>query len=115
MALYKSLTFGVSALYTGIAGALSALVVAIRVAGQLRFFLSISFLVGIVVGGLASISGAVFGALFIQFIPNVADHISKSAPWAVYGVLSDCIHVLRCRRASPARCEVIWARFCRTR
>jgi hypothetical protein len=38
------------------------------------------------VGGLASISGAIYGALFIQFIPNVADQLSKAAPWAIYGV-----------------------------
>ena len=49
-------------------------------------FLSITFLVGVVVGGLASIWGAVFGAIFIQFVPNIADEISKSAPWAIYGV-----------------------------
>ena len=49
-------------------------------------FLSITFLVGIVIGGLASISGAVFGALFIQFVPNWAQDISKAAPWAIYGV-----------------------------
>ncbi|NBQ48750.1 MAG: branched-chain amino acid ABC transporter permease, partial [Sphingobacteriia bacterium] len=42
---------------------------------------------GVVVGGLGSISGAIFGALFIQFVPNVADEISKSAPWAVYGAM----------------------------
>ncbi len=42
--------------------------------------------VGVVIGGLASISGAIYGALFIQFIPNVADQISKAAPWAIYGV-----------------------------
>jgi branched-chain amino acid transport system permease protein len=23
----------------------------------------------------------------VQFIPNVADQISKAAPWAIYGVL----------------------------
>jgi branched-chain amino acid transport system permease protein len=38
------------------------------------------------VGGLASISGALFGALFIQFVPNWAQDISKAAPWAIYGV-----------------------------
>jgi hypothetical protein len=42
--------------------------------------------VGVVVGGLASIPGAIFGAIFIQFVPNIADEISKSAPWAIYGV-----------------------------
>ncbi len=43
-------------------------------------------LVGVVVGGLASISGALYGALFIQFVPNIADQISKAAPWAIYGI-----------------------------
>jgi len=47
--------------------------------------LSINLLVGIVIGGVASISGAIYGALFIQFIPNFADQISKAAPWAIYG------------------------------
>ena len=49
-------------------------------------FLSITLIVGVVVGGLASISGALYGALFIQFVPNIADQISKAAPWAIYGV-----------------------------
>jgi branched-chain amino acid transport system permease protein len=31
--------------------------------------------------------GALYGALFIQFIPNIADQISKAAPWAIYGVM----------------------------
>ena len=86
MALYKSLTFGVSALYTGIAGALGAIAVQFVAPDSFSFFLSITFLVGAVVGGLASISGAFYGALFIVFVPNVADQISKAAPWAIYGV-----------------------------
>jgi branched-chain amino acid transport system permease protein len=49
--------------------------------------LSIFLLVGVVVGGLASIPGAIFGGIFIQFVPNIADEISKSAPAAIYGVL----------------------------
>jgi branched-chain amino acid transport system permease protein len=85
-ALYKSLTFGVSAAYTGIAGALSALVIAFVAPDAFDVFLSITFVTGIVIGGLASISGAIFGALFIQFVPNWAQDISKAAPWAIYGV-----------------------------
>ena len=86
IALYKSLTFGISAMYTGIAGALGAIVVQFIAPDSFTIFLSISFLVGIVIGGLGSISGAFFGALFIQFVPNVADQISKAAPWAIYGI-----------------------------
>jgi len=84
-ALYKSTTFGVSALYTGIGGALGAIVVQFVAPDSFTAGLSINLLVGIVIGGVASISGAIYGALFIQFIPNFADQISKAAPWAIYG------------------------------
>jgi len=86
-ALVKSLTFGVSALYTGAAGALGAIAIQFVAPDSFGFFLSITLLVGVVIGGLASISGAFFGAMFIQFIPNIADQISKAAPWAIYGVV----------------------------
>jgi branched-chain amino acid transport system permease protein len=84
--LYKSLTFGVSAAYTGVAGALSALTIAFVAPDTFNVFLSITLLVGIVVGGLASISGAILGGFFIQFVPNWAQDISKAAPWAIYGI-----------------------------
>jgi branched-chain amino acid transport system permease protein len=85
-ALYKSLTFGVSALFTGVAGSLGAIAVQFVAPDSFDAFLSIRLLVGVVIGGLASISGAFYGALFIQFVPNIADQISKAAPWAIYGV-----------------------------
>ena len=85
-AFYKSMAFGVSALYTGIAGALSAIIVQFVAPDSFAGVLSINFLIGVVVGGLASISGAIWGALFIQFVPNFADQISKAAPWAIYGI-----------------------------
>ena len=84
-ALYKSLAFGVSAMYTGVAGALGAIAVQFVAPDSFNIFLSIMLLVGIVIGGLASISGALFGALFIQFVPNIADEVSKAAPWAIFG------------------------------
>ncbi len=69
-----------------IAGALGAIAVQYVAPDSFTIFLSLVFLVGIVVGGLASISGALYGALFIQFVPNVADEISKAAPWAIFGL-----------------------------
>lgn len=87
IAMYKTITFAISSMYAGIAGALSALAVQFVSPDSFPLFLSLSLLVGIVVGGLASISGAVFGALLIQFIPNVAEEISKAAPWAIYGIV----------------------------
>ena len=85
-AMVKSTTFAVSALYTGVAGALGAVVVQFVSPDSFSLNLAISLLVGTVVGGATSISGAIYGALFIQFIPNVTDQISKSAPWAIYGI-----------------------------
>ena len=61
-ALYKTLTFGVSALFTGVGGALSAIAVQFVAPDSFGFLLSISFLVGIVIGGFATISGAIYGA-----------------------------------------------------
>ena len=85
--VFKSLTFGVSAAFTGVAGALGAVAIAFVSPDSFQVTLSIFLLVGLVVGGLASIPGAFFGAIFIQFVPNIADEMSKSAPAAIYGVL----------------------------
>ena len=86
-AYYKSMTFGVSAMFAGVGGALSALTAQFVSPDSFTFFLSITLLVGIVVGGIGTISGALFGAVFIQFVPNIADEISKAAPWALYGII----------------------------
>jgi branched-chain amino acid transport system permease protein len=85
-ALVKSLAFGVSAAYTGVAGALSAIAIAYVAPDSFNVFLSITLLIGIVIGGLASIWGNLFGALFVQFVPNWAQDISKAAPWAIFGI-----------------------------
>jgi branched-chain amino acid transport system permease protein len=86
VARYKTTTFGISAMYTGIAGSLCSLAIQF-VAPDSFSALSIGFLVGIVVGGLGSISGAIFGSIFIQFVPHVAEKVSKAAPSAIFGLL----------------------------
>jgi branched-chain amino acid transport system permease protein len=93
-ALYKTTCFGISALYAGVAGGLSAIAVGFVSPESFGLPLSLAFLVGIVVGGLASLGGVLFGALFIEFVPNIADQLSvnfgesaKALPGAIYGVL----------------------------
>jgi branched-chain amino acid transport system permease protein len=93
-ALYKTTCFGVSALYAGVAGGLSAIAVGFVSPESFGLALSLAFLVGIVVGGLASLGGALFGALFIEFVPNIADQLTvsfgegaKALPGAIYGGL----------------------------
>lgn len=87
LALVKSLTFGASAACTGVAGALSAVVVAFVAPDSFGVFLSVTLLIGVVIGGLASIPGALYGAFFIQFVPTWAQEISKAAPWAIFGIV----------------------------
>jgi branched-chain amino acid transport system permease protein len=86
-ALYKSLTFGVSALYTGVAGALGAFLAGFVSPDSFSFLLSIDFIVGVVVGGIASIGGMLFGAAFVTLVPSLTSQISQAAPWAIYGAL----------------------------
>jgi branched-chain amino acid transport system permease protein len=87
LALLKTSTFAWSAVFTGIAGSLSAIVVQFVAPDTFGVFISIFLFVGLVVGGVASIGGTIVGALFIQFIPNIAENISKAAPGAVYGII----------------------------
>jgi branched-chain amino acid transport system permease protein len=86
-ALYKSLTFGVSALYTGVAGALGAIAVQFVAPDSFTIVLSIALFVGLVIGGVGSIPGTLVGGLFVLFVPNVAEEISKGLAGAVYGII----------------------------
>jgi len=86
-ALYKTLTFGVSAMFTGIAGALGAIVVQFVAPDSFSFLLSVSFLVGLIIGGIGSIPGCLVGGLFVLYVPNIAERISTGLAGAIYGVI----------------------------
>ena len=95
ISLLKTRTFAVSAMCTGVAGSLGAIAVQFVAPDSFGVFVSITLFVGLVVGGVASIPGALFGAVFIEFIPNFAEQVSKAAPGAVYGViLIACMYVM---------------------
>lgn len=89
LAKYKTLAFGISAFYAGIAGSLLAIATTFVNPETFPITLSIFLLVGVVVGGLGSLWPLVFGAVFIQFLPLWAQEISRSpgAPSVVYGVI----------------------------
>jgi branched-chain amino acid transport system permease protein len=87
VALFKTVTFGVSALYTGVAGAMSAVIIQFVAPDSFTMFLSIYLLVGVVIGGIGSLYGAFIGAAFIVLIPDVASSISKAATGAIYGIM----------------------------
>lgn len=83
----KTKAFAASALVTGIAGSLSAVAIEFVAPDSFTFGVSITLFVGMVVGGVASILGSLFGGLFVLFVPNIAEAISKAAPGVIYGVI----------------------------
>lgn len=87
LARYKTLVFAVSAMYAGVAGVGYVYVIRYVSPGSFLILLAISFLAAMVVGGLATISGALFGGLFIQFTPVYAQEINQGLAGLVYGVV----------------------------
>ena len=86
LAMYKATAFGISAMITGVAGALGAMVVKFVAPDSFTFFLSVALLVGLVVGGVGWLPGALIGAAAIIFLPNLAEELSKGLSGAFYGL-----------------------------
>lgn len=72
LALYKTLSFGVASALGGIGG--MVYVAELGIAAPLDFtqLISILFIVGLVVGGVGTLSGAVIGGLVLAFVPEWA-------------------------------------------
>jgi branched-chain amino acid transport system permease protein len=83
---YKTLAFGWSAAYAGIAGALVAVATAFVSPDSYGFAVSLALVTGAVLGGLDSLWGALIGAVIIEFLPLWAQKISSAAPSIVYGL-----------------------------
>lgn len=91
---YKTLAFGISAAYAGIAGSLYGLATSFVSPDAFPLSLSILLLVGAVIGGLASIPGPLIGGIFAFFLPiassqwiPVPKEIQNSTPSIAYGIL----------------------------
>lgn len=87
LARYKTLAFAVCAFYAGIAGSLYAHHIAYIGPDHFTLFLSIEYLVIILVGGLGSILGSILGATFVTLFPEVirmgSDILRQRFPGAV--------------------------------
>jgi branched-chain amino acid transport system permease protein len=81
IAAYKTLAFGISAFYSGIAGSLFGLGTGFVSPDTFPVALSIQLLVGAVVGGLASIPGPLLGAIFAYFLPIESNQWVPSQSW----------------------------------
>ena len=95
--LYKTLAFGLSAFYAGIAGSLFALATTFVNPDTFPVVLSLYLLIGAVISGLGSIWGILAGALFLQYVPELASkYVSKApgAPSVAYAVILIIVVIL---------------------
>src|SRR4030042_741937 len=65
--LYKALAFGISSCYAGIGGGLFVMAQGVISPGSMDVLTSINLLVAIVIGGLGTILGSIFGSLYLTF------------------------------------------------
>ena len=85
LAATKTRVFALSAAYAGVGGALYVLALGFVAPEAFTLTLSFAFLAAIVVGGLATISGALLGALFIEFVPVYASDVNDALTGVIYG------------------------------
>ena len=82
LGIYKALSFAISGAFTGLAGALLAHYIGYLAPDIFNIFLSLTLLLLIVVGGMGSLHGTVFGAIFVGFLPQLIaicrDYLPKS-------------------------------------
>jgi branched-chain amino acid transport system permease protein len=94
---WQTLAFALSAAAAGLAGGLLAVVSGTVAPGAFPLQLSLTLLAGVVIGGLGSLVGAVWGAALLVFLPNwthdiassfsLSSNVSSNLPIAVYGVV----------------------------
>ncbi len=83
---YKTVAFAWSAAYAGIAGSLIANTTAYVSPDTYALLLSITLLIGAVLGGLESFWGALAGGLVVEFLPLWAQTINTAASSLIYGI-----------------------------
>jgi branched-chain amino acid transport system permease protein len=85
LAATKTWVFAISAAYAGVAGAMYVFAIGFVAPEAFTLTVSFAFLAAMVVGGLATITGALFGALFIEFVPVYAGDVNVALTGVIYG------------------------------
>jgi branched-chain amino acid transport system permease protein len=83
LALYKTIAFAISAFMAGLAGALFAHYVRFLAPDSFDILLSIQFVTIVFVGGLGSLHGAIFGALFVRLLPQIIAIVRDDLPFGI--------------------------------
>ena len=68
---YKLYAFGISSFYAGVAGVLQSYYYGLANYEQFQIDVSIDYLAMVIIGGLGSVLGSVFGAIFVTLLPIV--------------------------------------------
>jgi len=68
---YKLLSFGISSFYAGVAGALWAYYMVSVTSEPFNLGLSVEYIAMVIIGGLGSITGSIYGAIFITFLNEI--------------------------------------------
>jgi branched-chain amino acid transport system permease protein len=88
LSVYKTIAFAYSAALMGLAGALFAHKIAYLAPDIFSILLSIQLLLLVIVGGLGSLHGAVFGAIFVALLPPIIAILRDSIPATLADVAS---------------------------
>jgi branched-chain amino acid transport system permease protein len=80
LARYKTKAFAISAALTGLAGALYAHKVKFLSPDQFGIVLSVEMMMMVIVGGMGSLHGAVFGAIFLVGLPQLVVALKDQLP-----------------------------------
>ena len=91
VARYKTIAFGVSAFYTGVAGGLFAFVVGFLSPDAFDVFLSVDFVVMIIVGGLGSVPGSIVGAAVVTVLHDSLAAFQNYRPLIFGAMLVACM------------------------
>ncbi len=75
---YKTLAFALSALYAGVAGALMGHVLGFLEPQLFTLFESVYFFSMVVVGGLASVTGSILGAVLLTLLPQALSGLGQA-------------------------------------
>ena len=88
LSLYKSVAFAYSAALMGLAGALFAHKIAYLAPDIFSILFSIQMLLLVIVGGLGSLQGAIFGAIFVALLPPIIAILRDSIPATMVSIAS---------------------------
>ena len=78
---YKVMAFAMSSFFAGVTGALYFAVLGVFEPGAFSLVLSIQYLAMILIGGVATITGSILGALFITALPRISAEIAHLLPF----------------------------------